>query len=80
MIVLIDNYDSFTYNIFHYISEFDKKINIYRNDKISIKQIYSYNKDCESDYTINGFDEVMENDYSLLYKASNTKTIGYTEL
>ena len=26
MIILIDNYDSFTYNIFHYISEFNKKI------------------------------------------------------
>jgi len=50
------------------------------NDKISIKQIYSYNKDCQSDYTINGFDEVIDDDYSLIYKISNTKTIGYTEL
>jgi len=49
-------------------------------DKISIKQIYSYNKDCESDYTINGFDEVVEDDYALLYKASKTKTIGFTEI
>ena len=39
MIILIDNYDSFTYNIFHYISEFNKKISIYRNDKISVDQI-----------------------------------------
>ena len=43
MIVLIDNYDSFTYNIFHYISEFDKKINIYRNDKISLDEINNLN-------------------------------------
>jgi hypothetical protein len=49
-------------------------------DKISIKQIYSYNKDCESDYTINGFDEVVEDDYALLYKASKTKTVGFTEI
>ena len=39
MIILIDNYDSFTYNIFHYISEFNKKISIYRNDKISVGEI-----------------------------------------
>ena len=39
MIVLIDNYDSFTYNIFHYISEFNKKINIFRNDKISVNEV-----------------------------------------
>ena len=43
MIILIDNYDSFTYNIFHYISEFDKKINIYRNDKISLDEINNLN-------------------------------------
>ena len=48
--------------------------------KISIKQIYSYNKDCESDYTISGFSEIVENDYSLLDKAGNTKTIGFTEI
>ena len=39
MIVLIDNYDSFTYNIFHYISEFNQKIEIYRNNKISVREI-----------------------------------------
>ena len=43
MIILIDNYDSFTYNIFHYISEFNEKIKIYRNDEISIREIENIN-------------------------------------
>ncbi|MFP6581907.1 MAG: aminodeoxychorismate/anthranilate synthase component II [Candidatus Hydrogenedentota bacterium] len=34
MIVLIDNYDSFTYNLVQYIGEFDTDIRVFRNDKI----------------------------------------------
>ena len=39
MILLIDNYDSFTFNIYHYLSELGAKIKVYRNDKISIEKI-----------------------------------------
>ena len=39
MILLIDNYDSFTFNIYHYIGELGAKIEVLRNDKISISQI-----------------------------------------
>ena len=39
MILLIDNYDSFTFNIYHYLSEQGAKVKVYRNDKISIHQI-----------------------------------------
>ena len=38
-ILLIDNYDSFTYNLFHYISKFRKKVDVIRNDKINSKNI-----------------------------------------
>ena len=38
-ILLIDNYDSFTYNIFHSLSESGAKVEVYRNDKISLEQI-----------------------------------------
>ena len=38
-ILLIDNYDSFTYNIFHSLSELRSKVEVYRNDKISLEQI-----------------------------------------
>ena len=39
MILLIDNYDSFTYNLVHYVEELDFDVKIYRNDKISLNKI-----------------------------------------
>ena len=38
-ILLIDNYDSFTYNLFHYLSTLKCKVEVYRNDKIKTKDI-----------------------------------------
>ena len=45
-ILLIDNYDSFTYNLYHYISKFKKNVDVVRNDKIDGKTILRkrYNK------------------------------------
>ena len=45
-ILLIDNYDSFTYNLYHYLAALKCKIDVYRNDKIAIKKIQKnkYNK------------------------------------
>ena len=45
-ILLIDNYDSFTYNLYHYISKFKKDVDVVRNDKINTKTILKrkYNK------------------------------------
>src|SRR3954467_5489869 len=34
MIVLIDNYDSFTFNLFHYLGELGAEVAVHRNDKI----------------------------------------------
>ncbi|PPR44757.1 MAG: Anthranilate synthase component 2 [Alphaproteobacteria bacterium MarineAlpha5_Bin8] len=39
MIILIDNYDSFTFNIYHYFGEIGAKIQVFRNDKISVEEI-----------------------------------------
>ena len=38
-ILLIDNYDSFTYNLFHYISKIKKNVEVIRNDKIDGRTI-----------------------------------------
>ena len=38
-ILLIDNYDSFTYNLYHYLSSLKCNVEIFRNDKISIDTI-----------------------------------------
>ena len=39
MIILIDNYDSFTYNLFHYLSSLRCQVDVYRNDKIKLSDI-----------------------------------------
>jgi anthranilate synthase/aminodeoxychorismate synthase-like glutamine amidotransferase len=39
MILLIDNYDSFTFNLFQYLGELGAKVRVFRNDKISIEKI-----------------------------------------
>ena len=38
-ILLIDNYDSFTFNLYHYISSLNTKVDVIRNDKIKSKEI-----------------------------------------
>ena len=37
-ITLIDNYDSFTYNLVHYLGELGSEVNVYRNDARTVKQ------------------------------------------
>jgi anthranilate synthase component 2 len=39
MILVIDNYDSFTYNLVQYIGELGENLQVHRNDKINIPQI-----------------------------------------
>ena len=45
-IIIIDNYDSFTFNIYHYLSSYKINENVIRNDKITSKEIIKkkYNK------------------------------------
>ena len=38
-IILIDNYDSFTFNLYHYLSSLKVKVDVVRNDEITDKQI-----------------------------------------
>lgn len=39
MILVIDNYDSFTYNLVQYLSEWEKNVRVFRNDQITIHGI-----------------------------------------
>lgn len=39
MLLMIDNYDSFTYNIVQYLGELGEDVRVFRNDKITIREI-----------------------------------------
>ena len=39
MILLIDNYDSFTYNVYQYLGELGADVSVIRNDEITVAQI-----------------------------------------
>jgi anthranilate synthase component 2 len=39
MIVLIDNYDSFTWNLFHYLSQLGATVEVHRNDALTVDQV-----------------------------------------
>ncbi len=39
MILMIDNYDSFTYNLVQYLGELGEELQVYRNDKITVSEI-----------------------------------------
>jgi anthranilate synthase/aminodeoxychorismate synthase-like glutamine amidotransferase len=43
MLLMIDNYDSFTYNLVQYFGEMGEDVRVYRNDKITIKDIEKMN-------------------------------------
>ncbi|MFQ3548217.1 MAG: aminodeoxychorismate/anthranilate synthase component II [Armatimonadota bacterium] len=43
MILMIDNYDSFTYNLVQYLGEMSQELKVFRNDKISIEEIEALN-------------------------------------
>src|SRR5713101_2998095 len=45
MIVLIDNYDSFTFNLFHYLGGLGADVLVYRNDKIATDEVMAIDPD-----------------------------------
>jgi len=45
MLLMIDNYDSFTYNLVQYFGELGEEITVFRNDKITIPEIEQLNPD-----------------------------------
>ena len=45
MVVLIDNYDSFTFNLFHYLGGLGADVAVYRNDKISVADVMASQPD-----------------------------------
>jgi len=46
LLLLIDNYDSFTYNLFQYLSELGEEIWVVRNDEVSLEEIEAHSPQC----------------------------------
>ncbi|MTK96244.1 aminodeoxychorismate/anthranilate synthase component II, partial [Turicibacter sanguinis] len=44
MVVIIDNYDSFTYNLAHLVKELGVAVDVLRNDQFSIEELEQYDK------------------------------------
>ena len=43
-ILVIDNYDSFTYNLVHYLEDLDCEVTVYRNDEFDLNEIAHFDK------------------------------------
>lgn len=43
-VVIIDNYDSFTYNLSHLVKELGAEVTVYRNDKFEMEQLEAFDK------------------------------------
>jgi anthranilate synthase component 2 len=43
-ILVIDNYDSFTYNLVHYLEDLNCEVTVYRNDEFELDEINHFDK------------------------------------
>ena len=43
-VLVIDNYDSFTYNLVHYLEDLDCEVTVKRNDKLTLEEVDNFNK------------------------------------
>ncbi len=43
-VLVIDNYDSFTYNLVHYLEDLDCEVTVKRNDKLSLEEVDAFDK------------------------------------
>ena len=45
MVLLIDNYDSFSYNLYQYVGELESEVKVIRNDEMTVEEILAMNPD-----------------------------------
>ena len=72
-ILIVDNYDSFTYNLFHYVQQFTEDVSVITNDKINLKDIDNFEKIILSPGP--GLPDEHNNLKSIIHKYDNRKSI-----
>ena len=72
-ILIVDNYDSFTHNLYHYVSQFEKNVEVVKNDKISLTEVEQYDKIILSPGP--GLPEEHKNLKKIIEQFSSTKSI-----
>jgi anthranilate synthase component 2 len=68
MLLMIDNYDSFTYNLVQYFYEMNQEVEVYRNDQISLSEI----KDKSPDFLVISPGPCTPNEAGISIEAINT--------
>jgi anthranilate synthase component 2 len=43
-VIIIDNYDSFTYNLVHYLEDLNAEVTVFRNDEFELKELEKFDK------------------------------------
>ncbi|MEE2931271.1 MAG: aminodeoxychorismate/anthranilate synthase component II [Bacteroidota bacterium] len=71
-VLIIDNYDSFTFNLFHYIQYFVSHVDVVKNDKVSLQLIDNYDKIVLSPGP--GLPHEHKNLHEILERYSNSKS------
>lgn len=76
MIIMIDNYDSFTYNLYQYVGAINSNIEVYRNDKITVQEVLEKNPDHIILSPGPGFPKDAGICIELIKSAGNTPVLG----
>ena len=43
-VLILDNYDSFTHNLYHYVQQFVQEVDVIKNDEIILSEVQQYDK------------------------------------
>ena len=60
MLLMIDNYDSFTYNLVQYFGELGEDVRVYRNDEITVEQVAALKPDSTDMVAVQRGDRAVE--------------------
>ena len=72
MIVVIDNYDSFTYNLVHYVGEFEEKVKVILQEPGKYAVVYLNDEQTPMDFVVNSLIKHFQYNQEQAMKMTNT--------